>query len=76
MSVYVVRVHVCVCACVCVCMKYGTLLTSYTNMPLCGDMDGNRSHALCALHVATTGSPPGKVYGKLHTVAARINERY
>ena len=22
------------------------------------------------------GSPPGKVYGKLHTVAARVNERY
>mmetsp|Transcript_4596 Transcript_4596/g.11799 ORF Transcript_4596/g.11799 Transcript_4596/m.11799 type:complete len:259 (+) Transcript_4596:132-908(+) len=30
-------------------------------------------HALANLIM---GSPPGKVYGKLHTVAARVNERY
>jgi RNA-binding protein PNO1 len=42
------------------------LLGSFTNIKIARD-------AICALIM---GSPPGKVYSKLRSVASRVNERY
>jgi len=42
------------------------ILGSFTNIKIARD-------AICALIL---GSPPGKVYSKLRSVASRVNERY
>ena len=46
--------------------KHVHILGSFANIKIARD-------AICALIM---GSPPGKVYSKLRSVASRVNERY